>query len=118
MSNARSGAPRKSGTLARKPLRSASVSWRVTFTTSVASHRHKLGSRRSRRAPYTTRVGRVLACEALFRRYRTADSTIEVLKGVDFRVTSSEVAIILGPSGSGKTTLLHLLAGLDRPDSG
>jgi len=59
-----------------------------------------------------------LACEALFRRYRTADSTIEVLSGVDLRVTSSEVAIILGPSGSGKSTLLHLLAGLDRPDSG
>lgn len=41
-----------------------------------------------------------------------------MLRGVDFRVAGSELAVILGPSGSGKSTLLHLLAGLDRPDSG
>lgn len=63
-------------------------------------------------------MGRVLACTDVFRRYQTAAGHVDVLRGADLRVSSGEVAVILGPSGSGKSTLLHLLAGLDRPDSG
>ena len=38
--------------------------------------------------------------------------------GASFRVASGEFVAITGPSGCGKSTLLHLIAALDRPDSG
>ncbi len=43
---------------------------------------------------------------------------VEALRGVDLQIHEPGFYGIMGPSGSGKSTLLHLLAGLDRPDSG
>ncbi|MFH1748311.1 MAG: ABC transporter ATP-binding protein [Planctomycetota bacterium] len=43
---------------------------------------------------------------------------IRAVDGLDFDVASGESVAICGPSGCGKTTLLHLIAGIDRPDSG
>ena len=43
---------------------------------------------------------------------------LEVLKSVSLEITSNNISVIIGASGAGKSTLLHLLAGLDRPDSG
>jgi phospholipid/cholesterol/gamma-HCH transport system ATP-binding protein len=49
---------------------------------------------------------------------RKSFETVEVLKGVSFRLDKGETLVIMGGSGSGKTVLLRTIAGLIRPDSG
>jgi predicted ABC-type transport system involved in lysophospholipase L1 biosynthesis ATPase subunit len=60
----------------------------------------------------------VLSARGLTKTYKSGDSTLSVLRGVDLDVASGESFSIRGESGSGKSTLLNLLAGLDSPDSG
>jgi phospholipid/cholesterol/gamma-HCH transport system ATP-binding protein len=44
--------------------------------------------------------------------------TVDVLRGVSFRLDKGETLVVMGGSGSGKTVLLRLVAGLIRPDRG
>ncbi|PKQ61403.1 lipoprotein ABC transporter ATP-binding protein [Labilibaculum filiforme] len=44
--------------------------------------------------------------------------TVDVLKGIDLKITKGEIVSVVGSSGAGKTTLLQILGTLDRPDSG
>ena len=60
----------------------------------------------------------VLRAAGLRKNYASGDTTLEVLRGLDFTVAAGESVSIRGESGSGKSTLLNLLAGLDRPDGG
>ena len=49
---------------------------------------------------------------------RKSFESVEVLKGVSFRLDKGETLVVMGGSGSGKTVLLRLIDGLLKPDSG
>ncbi len=52
-------------------------------------------------------------------RYYTGGSgPVHAVENVTAEIGTGEFVALSGPSGCGKTTLLHLLAGIDRPDTG
>lgn len=60
----------------------------------------------------------LLSVRQLRKSFATAEGPVHVLHGVDLNLDRSVSLALTGESGSGKSTLLHLVAGLDRPDSG
>lgn len=60
----------------------------------------------------------MLVIEHLHKAFHTAQGPLPVLRGVDLALARGASLALMGESGSGKSTLLHLVAGLDRADSG
>ena len=54
----------------------------------------------------------------LYKSFKTKQSSLEILKGLNFSIEKGKIVAITGHSGSGKSTLLGLLSGLDKPDNG
>lgn len=56
--------------------------------------------------------------EGLTRHFREGEREHVVIEGLDLRIESGEIVVVVGPSGSGKSTLLNLVSGIDLPDAG
>ncbi len=59
-----------------------------------------------------------IVIEELCRTVRDGGRSVTILDRLSLRISQGSCVVIEGISGSGKTTLLHLIAGLDKPDSG
>ncbi len=55
----------------------------------------------------------VLEAIQVFKSFPNGSDTVDVLKGVDFRLLAGETVSIRGESGSGKTTFLNIISGLE-----
>ncbi len=60
----------------------------------------------------------MIKLEAVTKIYKSGDSEISALDGVDIRFSEGEFCAIVGSSGSGKSTLMNILGLLDRPSRG
>jgi len=60
----------------------------------------------------------VITCENLVKIYKTKDTEVVALQGLDLEIKYGEMMAIIGNSGSGKSTLLNMIGGLDRPSAG
>lgn len=60
----------------------------------------------------------MLEVRNVFKNYATPQGPLPVLQGVDLTLEPGSSLALMGESGSGKSTLLHLIAGLDKVDSG
>ena len=60
----------------------------------------------------------VIIAENLVKIYKTKDSEVMALQGLDLLIERGEVMAIIGNSGSGKSTLLNMIGGLDKPSAG
>ncbi|CAD7028752.1 ABC transporter ATP-binding protein [Pseudorhizobium halotolerans] len=60
----------------------------------------------------------VLKLSGVERQYGQGETTLSILKGVDFELHSGEIVALVAPSGTGKSTLLHLAGLLEHPDAG
>ena len=60
----------------------------------------------------------IIVCENLVKIYKTKDSEVLALQGLELNVATGELMAIIGNSGSGKSTFLNMIGGLDRPSAG
>lgn len=63
-------------------------------------------------------AGASIRCAGVTKAYKLGGRSVAALRGVDLEIARAGFFAIMGHSGSGKSTLLHLLAALDKPDSG
>jgi ABC-2 type transport system ATP-binding protein len=54
----------------------------------------------------------------LVKSYRTGDTVVPAVRGIDVSIAPRETVALLGPNGAGKSTTIDTILGLARPDAG
>ena len=60
----------------------------------------------------------IIQAEGLVKIYKSKQTEVLALQGLDLTVEEGELTAIIGNSGSGKSTFLNMIGGLDRPSAG
>ncbi|MDP3372367.1 MAG: ABC transporter ATP-binding protein [Candidatus Paracaedibacteraceae bacterium] len=60
----------------------------------------------------------ILSCNDIHRAYQQGDTTLHILKGINFNLKAGEIVALIGASGSGKSTFLQIAGLLEKPSSG
>lgn len=60
----------------------------------------------------------IIRCDNLVKIYKTDETEVMALQGLDMEVQEKELMAIIGSSGSGKSTFLNMIGALDRPTAG
>lgn len=60
----------------------------------------------------------MIKAESLVKIYKTKQTEVLALQGLDLAVEEGELTALIGNSGSGKSTFLNMIGGLDRPSAG
>lgn len=60
----------------------------------------------------------MIKADGLVKIYKTKETEVLALQGLDLTVDEGELTAIIGNSGSGKSTFLNMIGGLDRPSAG
>jgi len=61
---------------------------------------------------------KMIKADGLVKIYKTKETEVLALQGLDLEVENGELSAIIGNSGSGKSTFLNMIGGLDRPSAG
>lgn len=60
----------------------------------------------------------MIQADGLVKIYKSKQTEVLALQGMDLTVETGELTAIIGNSGSGKSTFLNMIGGLDRPSAG
>ncbi len=60
----------------------------------------------------------MVKADSLVKIYKTKETEVLALQGLDMEVKKGELTALIGNSGSGKSTFLNLIGGIDRPSAG
>ncbi len=60
----------------------------------------------------------LIQADGLVKIYKTKQTEVLALQGLDLTVEEGELTALIGNSGSGKSTFLNMIGGLDRPSAG
>ena len=66
----------------------------------------------------TGQVSPIIECRDLGKTFKTKETYLEVMKGLNLAVQENEFVVLLGPGQCGKTTLMNIIAGIQQPTEG
>lgn len=69
-------------------------------------------------AQQNTDADYMVKADGLVKIYKTKETEVLALQGLDMEVKKGELTALIGNSGSGKSTFLNMIGGIDRPSAG